>query len=69
MKKYTEIEQKVIDAIGEWEDDWIINVIKTAGGAIQFCINIEVACLDCYNIEITEFEIKGGWISITGWLK
>lgn len=70
MKEYAEIEQKVINALGQWDsEDWIISASKVTGGAIHFSVHIEAHKIDCSNIEIEEIELNGTWLSITGWVK
>jgi hypothetical protein len=70
MTKHTEIEEKVIKALGQWDsEDWIISASKSHGGAIHFSVHIETKSVDCSEIEVQEIEVDGLWLRITGWLK
>lgn len=70
MKKYSVIEQKVIDAIGQWDsEDWIVSATQSIGGAIYFTVHMETKIIDCSEIEVQEIKVEGNWIIIFGWLK
>ena len=70
MSKHTEIEEKVIKALGQWDsEDWVISASKATGGAIYFSVHIETKSVDCSEIEVQEIELDGSWLRITGWLK
>jgi hypothetical protein len=69
-RKYTEVEEKVIKAIGQWDSqDWIISASKDTNGTINFSVHIETNRVDCTAIDIEEIEVRGSWLYLTGKLK
>lgn len=70
-KQYSQTEQRVINHLGQWDDDWIISTSydpKSHGEVLNFCIHVEtsIGTINCTFFDVKTIKVEGNWLVIEG---